>query len=59
LILGTNDNFLSQEKGKKIVEAMPNATSYGIRDSGHLPWLENPGMISRIILDFFQKDRSV
>jgi 2-hydroxy-6-oxonona-2,4-dienedioate hydrolase len=54
LILGTNDNFLSQEKGKKIVEAMPNGSFYAISNSGHLPWLENPKWVSEIILEFFR-----
>ena len=54
LILGTNDNFLSQEKGKKMVEAMPNGSFYSIRNSGHLPWLENPKLVSKIILEFFE-----
>jgi 2-hydroxy-6-oxonona-2,4-dienedioate hydrolase len=54
LILGTNDNFLSQEKGEKIVDAIPNGTFYSITDSGHLPWLENPELIAQKILDFFK-----
>ena len=54
LILGTNDNFLSQEKGKKIVSAMPNGTFYSITNSGHLPWLEDPQQIAKIILNFFK-----
>jgi len=54
LILGTNDNFLSQEKGKKIVSAMPYGTFYSINNSGHLPWLEDPQLIGKIILNFFK-----
>ncbi len=54
LILGTKDNFLSQEKGQKIVEAMPNGTFYSIPNSGHLPWLENPELIGKMILGFFE-----
>ncbi len=54
LILGTNDNFLSQEKGGKIIEAMPRGSFYAVHDSGHLPWLENPKMVSKIILEFFK-----
>jgi 2-hydroxy-6-oxonona-2,4-dienedioate hydrolase len=54
LILGVNDNFLTQEKGKNICEAMPNGMFYGVPDAGHLPWLENPKLVSRIILDFFK-----
>jgi 2-hydroxy-6-oxonona-2,4-dienedioate hydrolase len=55
LILGTNDNFLSSEKGRQIVEAMPNGSFFPILDSGHLPWLEDPKRVSKIILDFFNK----
>lgn len=54
LILGTEDNFLSQEKGKEIVQAMPNGTFYSIANSGHLPWLENPELIGKMILDFLK-----
>lgn len=54
LILGTEDNFLSQEKGREIVEAMPNGTFYSIANSGHLPWLENPKSIGKMILDFLK-----
>lgn len=54
LILGTEDNFLSQEKGKEIVQAMPNGTFYSIANSGHLPWLENPQLIGEMILDFLK-----
>lgn len=54
LLLGTGDNFLSQEKGKEIVQAMPNGTFYSIANSGHLPWLENPQLIGEMILDFLK-----
>ncbi len=54
LILGTNDNFISQEKGEKIVAAIPNGTFYSMDNSGHLPWLENPKLIAKMILDFFK-----
>lgn len=54
LILGTEDNFLSQEKGKEIVKAMPTGTFYSIANSGHLPWLENPELIGKMILDFLK-----
>jgi 2-hydroxy-6-oxonona-2,4-dienedioate hydrolase len=54
LILGTEDNFLSQEKGKEIVQALPNGTFYSIANSGHLPWLENPRSIGKMILDFLK-----
>jgi 2-hydroxy-6-oxonona-2,4-dienedioate hydrolase len=54
LILGTQDNFLSQEKGKAIVQAMPDGTFYSIADSGHLPWLENPELVGKLILDFLK-----
>jgi len=47
LILGTNDNFLTQEKGNKIIEVMPNGSFYPINNSGHLPWLENPKLVSK------------
>lgn len=53
LILGTNDNFLRQEKGKKIVADMPDGTFYTVDNSGHLPWLEKPTFVAKIILDFF------
>ncbi|MET4082695.1 2-hydroxy-6-oxonona-2,4-dienedioate hydrolase [Pedobacter sp. UYP30] len=52
LILGTNDNFASQETGKKIVDAMPNGTFYPVQNSGHLPWLENPEKCGKLILHF-------
>jgi 2-hydroxy-6-oxonona-2,4-dienedioate hydrolase len=52
LILGTKDNFLSQKKGQEIVDAMPNGTFYSISNSGHLPWLENPLLIAKKIVDF-------
>jgi 2-hydroxy-6-oxonona-2,4-dienedioate hydrolase len=54
LILGTYDNFLSQETGQKIVEAIPKGTFYSIANSGHLPWLENPEVIGKVILDFLK-----
>lgn len=50
LILGTNDNFISQKLGKKITAAMPNGKFYMIENSGHLPWLENAEKIAKIIL---------
>jgi pimeloyl-ACP methyl ester carboxylesterase len=50
LILGTGDNFLSKEKGEKIAAAMPNGEFYAIKNSGHLPWLENPERVAQIIL---------
>ncbi|QES88095.1 alpha/beta fold hydrolase [Rhizosphaericola mali] len=52
LILGTNDNFLSQENGRKIVAVIPNGTFYSIENSGHLPWLENLQKVADIILNF-------
>lgn len=54
LILGTNDNFLTEEKGRKIIEAMPSGSFFPIPNSRHLPWLENPKGVSKIILKFFK-----
>ena len=54
LILGTKDNFASQETGMKIVAAMPHGTFRPIENAGHLPWLENPEDVGRTILDFLQ-----
>jgi pimeloyl-ACP methyl ester carboxylesterase len=54
LFLETNDNFITKEKGLKIVEAMSNGTFYSVPNSGHLPWLENPELIGKMILDFFK-----
>ncbi len=54
LILGTKDNFLSQEKGREMVAAMPHSTFCPIEGAGHLPWLEEPKKVGRIILDFLQ-----
>jgi pimeloyl-ACP methyl ester carboxylesterase len=54
LFLGTNDNFITKEKGLKIIEAMSNGTFYSVPNSGHLPWLENPELIGKMILDFFK-----
>lgn len=53
LLLGTNDNFATQELGQKIVAEMPKGKFYSIKDSGHLPWLESPEDCGRIILNFF------
>ncbi len=54
LFLGTKDNFLTQEKGQKMVAAMPNGQFYSILNSGHLPWLENPELTGKMILNFFK-----
>ncbi len=54
LILGSNDNFLTQEKGRKIIDAMPGGSFFPINNSGHLPWLEDPKLVGKIILDFFK-----
>ena len=52
LILGTNDNFLSQKNGKKIVDALPEGVFFPIEGTGHLPWLEHPIEVARIIREF-------
>ena len=52
LILGTNDNFLSPKNGEKIVDALPEGTFFPIEGSGHLPWLEHPNEVARIIHEF-------
>jgi len=54
LILGTKDNFVSQETGRTIAAAMPHGTFCPIEGAGHLPWLEKPEEVRRIILDFLQ-----
>ncbi len=56
LILGMNDNFLSQKKGQKIIAAIPDGTFYSVSESGHLPWLENPKLVGKIILNFFKNE---
>jgi 2-hydroxy-6-oxonona-2,4-dienedioate hydrolase len=55
LLLGTNDNFISQDLGKKIISEMPNGTFYSIKGSGHLPWLENPEECGQLISNFIDK----
>ncbi len=52
LLLGTNDNFASQNLGQKIVSAMPKGIFYSIKDAGHLPWLESPEECGQLILNF-------
>jgi pimeloyl-ACP methyl ester carboxylesterase len=55
LLLGTKDNFASQHLGKKIVSEMPKGTFYSIKDSGHLPWLENPEECGQLIRNFIDQ----
>jgi 2-hydroxy-6-oxonona-2,4-dienedioate hydrolase len=57
LFLGTNDNFASQDTGKKIIASMPNGIFYPVQGSGHLPWLENPQICGKLILDFLDTDK--
>jgi 2-hydroxy-6-oxonona-2,4-dienedioate hydrolase len=52
LLLGTNDNFASQDLGQKLVAEMPKGVFYSIKDSGHLPWLESPEECGRLIRNF-------
>jgi pimeloyl-ACP methyl ester carboxylesterase len=54
LILGTNDNFLSQENGRRIAAAMPHGTFYPAEGTDHVPWLEKPEDVGRLIPDFLQ-----
>lgn len=53
LLLGTEDNFASQDLGQKISAAMPKGRFFSIVGAGHLPWLEAPAECAKIILDFF------
>lgn len=56
LLLGTADNFASQELGQRIVQAMPAGVFHAIANAGHLPWLEAPGECAGLILDFLQPE---
>ncbi len=52
LLLGTADNFASQQLGRKITSAMPDGTFYPIENAGHLPWLESPAECGELITNF-------
>lgn len=55
LLLGSRDNFASQDLGRKITTAMSNGQFYSIADAGHLPWLEAADECGRIILEFLSR----
>ena len=55
LLLGTNDNFASQDLGQKIISEIPNGIFFSIKDSGHLPWLESPEECGQMIRNFIDE----
>ncbi len=46
-IWGCDDTFGGADVARWITDAMPNATCEILPDSGHLPWLDDPGHVAR------------
>lgn len=52
---GADDTFGDEEVARWVVGVMPNATVEMIPDSGHLPWLDDPGYIADQTMAFLDR----
>jgi pimeloyl-ACP methyl ester carboxylesterase len=57
IVWGREDRIVPVECGELYRRALPNATLRVLERCGHLPWLEQPAVFARLVLDFLS-DRS-
>ena len=52
MIGSANDQLIPLQLSEKIAENIPGAKLEVMSDGGHIPFVEKPAEISRIVLDF-------
>jgi pimeloyl-ACP methyl ester carboxylesterase len=55
IVWGTRDRLTLPRQAERWVAAVPGAELRWLRDLGHLPMLEDPELVARIIADFLQR----
>jgi len=55
VIAGEKDYFFNVESIKSLAKKIPNSQLEIIKNSGHLPNLENPGAFNKVISEFYEK----
>ncbi|XP_059317214.1 alpha/beta hydrolase domain-containing protein VTE7-like isoform X2 [Lycium ferocissimum] len=58
IILGEDDQIIDYKLGVRLHCELPNATLRQIPNCGHIPHVEKPDVVSRLIVEFVQSDRS-
>nr|XP_004239058.1 uncharacterized protein LOC101245164 isoform X1 [Solanum lycopersicum] len=58
IILGEDDHIIDYKLGVRLHCELPNATLRQIPKCGHIPHVEKPEVVSRLIAEFVQSDQS-
>ncbi|KAL5553640.1 hypothetical protein UlMin_041041 [Ulmus minor] len=56
IIWGEDDQIISNKLGVRLHCELPNAVIRQIPDCGHLPHVEKPGSVAKLIVEFVQQD---
>eukprot|EP00262_Sarcandra_glabra_P003525 TRINITY_DN14263_c0_g1_i1.p1 TRINITY_DN14263_c0_g1~~TRINITY_DN14263_c0_g1_i1.p1 ORF type:complete len:368 (+),score=36.70 TRINITY_DN14263_c0_g1_i1:83-1105(+) len=57
IIWGEDDRIISNKFALKLHDELPNSILHQIPDCGHLPHVEKPGSVAKLIIEFAQADR--
>ncbi|KAI4373355.1 hypothetical protein MLD38_011488 [Melastoma candidum] len=57
IIWGENDKVISNDLAKRLVGELPNATLRQVPNCGHLPHVEKPSDVAKLIVDFVSEDK--
>ncbi len=55
LIWGREDNTVPFAVSENVVSLMPNVDFHPIDDAGHVPHLEQPGLVNQLLVDFLSR----
>ena len=55
LIWGREDNTVPFAVSENVVSLMPNVDFHPIADAGHVPHLEQPGLVNQLLVDFLSR----
>jgi 3-oxoadipate enol-lactonase len=57
VMAGDDDILATEEDGKYMSQTIPHAEFYCFKEVGHLPYIEQPKVFNRLVLDFLSKQR--
>ncbi|OEU87202.1 translation initiation factor IF-2 [Streptomyces abyssalis] len=54
VVTGDLDAVTGMRAGEAVAESFPNARLHTLKDTGHYPWVDSPGSLTRLLQDFLQ-----
>lgn len=54
VVTGDLDAVTGMRAGEAVAQSFPNARLHTLKDTGHYPWIDSPGSLTRLLQDFLR-----